>query len=768
MAPYLKFPTNPLRPVQAQMVNHIQAYPDRLSYFPGEKLILHVSTDQPGFRVVVYRQGATLGQIKDYGWQQSMHQGFQAGRFDQDWNWDSYEYDIPPDWTSGVYIAMLFERDKNGTEIPPDKGDGVSDGAYGKALFVLKSATPGLTSPILYKVPIATYHAYNFSGGGSLYTGNQTVTMHRPGGGTGGEATSFGKQPGLTDDEDFYDRKSTLTTFEHYNAKFIRWLESNGFIVDYCADLDLHEDTDLKLLAPYALLLSVGHDEYWSPDMRDNVEAYIRQGGNVGFFSGNTCWWRTHYSPDKTSFTCDRSNQYKDARSDQWYITAKYDQAVKPENTLTGVSYRNGGGAWTGEREAVGYYVQNAKHWAYEDTKLQEGDTFGQNEHLLGYECDGADFDGFDCDKMTGFATPTHNDGTPPGFSIIGIGCLHQGGWDDLEGNHTATMVVREPDLNNKGTVFNAATTDWSRVLEAGEPRVDQITRNVIKRLGSPRGLANLSQFNGIIAEDGFFSPDDGYRHAIVATKDGNISEVFFNPHVGQGKEVLRNDGLGGIVDLAAFFTDDDNYRHVIVASEGGKVSEIFFRPDLGQGIALLGNFNGIVAVAGFFSPDDKYRHAIVATADGNIYELFYNPDLGQGKALLGNFPGIVDIAGFFSEDDGFRHVIVVTDDGYVRELFYHPQFGSGVSFLSRFDEIVKVSAFYVTNDARFNRRVVVATSDGRLHEIKFSLKNPVINSVLANPGKIADIGSFFSSDDGFRHVIIATDGGAVQELFYK
>jgi hypothetical protein len=44
----------------------------------------------------------------------------------------------------------------------------------------------------------------------------------------------------------------------------------------------------------YRLLLSVGHDEYWSGPMRDTVEG-SSPGGNVAFFSGNTSFWQVRW-----------------------------------------------------------------------------------------------------------------------------------------------------------------------------------------------------------------------------------------------------------------------------------------------------------------------------------------------------------------------------------------------------------------------------------------------------------------------------------------
>ena len=52
-----------------------------------------------------------------------------------------------------------------------------------------------------------------------------------------------------------------------------------------------------NLLSNYRLLVSVGHDEYWSEEMRDNVEAFLENGGNAAFLSGNTCWWAVTLHP---------------------------------------------------------------------------------------------------------------------------------------------------------------------------------------------------------------------------------------------------------------------------------------------------------------------------------------------------------------------------------------------------------------------------------------------------------------------------------------
>ena len=59
-----------------------------------------------------------------------------------------------------------------------------------------------------------------------------------------------------------------------------------------------------ELLKHYKLVLSVGHDEYWSAPMRDNLEKFIGDGGNVAFFSGNTCCWQVRSEDDGRALAC--------------------------------------------------------------------------------------------------------------------------------------------------------------------------------------------------------------------------------------------------------------------------------------------------------------------------------------------------------------------------------------------------------------------------------------------------------------------------------
>jgi len=50
------------------------------------------------------------------------------------------------------------------------------------------------------------------------------------------------------------------------------WAEGNGYTLDYAVNSDLEDHPEL--LQSYKLVLSVGHDEYWSSGMRDSLEAW--------------------------------------------------------------------------------------------------------------------------------------------------------------------------------------------------------------------------------------------------------------------------------------------------------------------------------------------------------------------------------------------------------------------------------------------------------------------------------------------------------------
>ena len=445
----------------------IRGYPARPSAVPGERVVLHIATDAPRFRIRFWRWGDGPALVHESEWLPGKNAEERAP--DVDWHWPSYECEIGSAWPSGVYIAQFVETESEPFRLWSD---------CGAALFVVRGAG---RAPILYKLPIATYHAYNCTGGGCFYfqpprseePPGARLSWHRPGGGIGGEV--FGAP-------DFYGGSSPRQTFAHWDAPFIRWLTQRGYEVDFCADLDLHEDS--SFLARHRLLLSVGHDEYWTDAMRDTVERYVEGGGNAAFFAANVCWWRIHLVDGNSAMVCHQGGP-QGARDHWWPASGVH----RPEDALSGVSYRHGGGWWDGPRTVCPFVVQDGTHWMFEGTGLRTGDRFGADTTppLAGYECDGVGLDAIDTGTGRAHLAASGRFGTPRNFVPLAVAELgrewqelpHREGIESWSGVHSATLGLHRPG----GWVFTAGTTDWAQVLAGGEPLVERITRNVLDRL---------------------------------------------------------------------------------------------------------------------------------------------------------------------------------------------------------------------------------------------------------------------------------------------
>jgi hypothetical protein len=276
-----------------------RGYPQALSAMPGTLLRLHVASDAPLVRFDFFRQGEAVTFAGSSPWFVGPAP-WGSPTANTDFGWTGFGFDVPADWASGAYVAVIVEWDGSG--VPPAVTPPSSlYASEGQLLFVLRSADPGSAATILYKFSLFTFHAYNFTGGGAFYRQSllsvppdppgAKVTLLRPGGGTGGDLAY--------PNPDFYDASLHPQTFLYWDAPFISWLESRGYLLEYATDLDIHADP--SLLGNYRLLLSVGHDEYWSEPMRSNVESFVSSGGNVAFFSGNTCWWRVHLVDNDTA-----------------------------------------------------------------------------------------------------------------------------------------------------------------------------------------------------------------------------------------------------------------------------------------------------------------------------------------------------------------------------------------------------------------------------------------------------------------------------------
>ena len=266
----------------------------------------------------------------------------------------------PTDWVSGIYVAKLLS----------------SSGFDRYILFVVRDDSR--SSSLVYQQSVNTSQAYNNWGGKSLYGFNSTsstpavkVSFNRPdvdGWGTG--------------------------TFLSYEQDMVGFLENEGYDVSYTTDVDTHERG--SLLTNHHGFLSVGHNEYWSLEMRQNVTAARDAGVGLAFFSANSIYWQIRYETSPITGVADRTIvAYKeiadtddpDAANPSTYplITTQFrlphgNLPGQPEDSLIGIMYN-------GEEPASGdIVVTNTGTWVFQGTGLSDGSHL---PGILGYEVDG-------------------------------------------------------------------------------------------------------------------------------------------------------------------------------------------------------------------------------------------------------------------------------------------------------------------------------------------------------------------------------------------
>ncbi len=425
-----------------------------------------------------------------------------TGLIECDWQ-QPYELHVGADWVSGVYLTKLHEV------------------ANGKESYIIFTVRDGRLADFMFQQAVTTYQAYNSwpadyesdppERGYSAYDYNsidgdyaRKVSFDRPygprTGDTGGNCGGFVPQADtakwgigagdfLTHDFDprsFEIQECTSAAGWEYNM--IRWLEREGYDVTYVTDIDTHEDPTLALRA--RAFLSVGHDEYWTNEMRTNVENARDHGVDLGFFGANYSYWVVRLEPSTAGqsnrimttykeYPADPPKKFEDPYFDTpyWGLTFQ-DQRWSEEDLaggLWGGNYEVYGKRYLGGEEAnADIVISNPDHWIFQGTGLQAGDHISK---LIGYEYN------------------TNVYCHPPGVDIANrtdLGYIERGRRQHI-------TVYTAP---SGAIVFNAATVQWSWGLDdyntglptsegtngpairdsRVDPAVAIITRNVLDR----------------------------------------------------------------------------------------------------------------------------------------------------------------------------------------------------------------------------------------------------------------------------------------------
>jgi hypothetical protein len=225
-----------------------------------------------------------------------------------DWE-PTFSFEVGQNWTTGVYVVKLTDTKRGETYVP----------------FVVKS--PPRYGTILLHTNELSWVAYNGYGGSSVYRSS-----------LGG----FSRAYKASADRPFqsYDGASLLMLWE---LPMIRLLESRGEDVDYAGDLDIHHDGDLLLR--HKVVITSGHGEYWTRQMRDNMERARDAGVSLAFFGANLAYWQVRLEPNGKGEPDRVVVVYKDAKldplKDKLNVTVRFRQAPinRPEEDLLGVQY---------------------------------------------------------------------------------------------------------------------------------------------------------------------------------------------------------------------------------------------------------------------------------------------------------------------------------------------------------------------------------------------------------------------------------------------
>jgi hypothetical protein len=422
----------------------ISGYADRVSVVAGDTIRFFVSTSAPAYDLSINRMGwygGTGGR--------EVHRAFgqvgtpqpvptpdpEASLAAANWL-PSYSLVVPYGWVSGVYLVRLLATNE------------ARDVGY--ILFVVRDDNQA--ADFVYKLPVNTYQAYNNWGGKSFFRYNST----------GGPATkvSFDRP---------YSQWDGAGQFFDWDYPMIRWLEREGYNVTYITDVDAHAGTGW--LAGRRALLSVGHDQYWSKEMRDNWEAARDVGRSLGFFGGNAAYWQVRYEPSARGAAHRVLVSYREARLDPLTgvdhsrVTVAFRSEIvkRPENALLGVQWEGS----TGFNATFPYVVQAADHWIFAGTGAAPGQAWSA---VVGGELDRA----------------VQNATTPPGLVVLSASPVM-----DLQGQ---PAVANSAYYRQGGMVFTAGTVDWAWGLDdwrqAGlvDPRIQRVTANVLDafRQGRP------------------------------------------------------------------------------------------------------------------------------------------------------------------------------------------------------------------------------------------------------------------------------------------
>ena len=422
----------------------IKGYWSAVSVRPGENIALYVSVNpEQTFSLDIYR----LGWYQGTGGRLRLHVGSldgtqqvpctpdaTTGLIACDWT-PTYMLTVPADWTSGVYLGLLTN----------------AAGYQNYVIFVVRDDRP---APYLYQQNIMTNQAYNNypddgATGKSLYTYNSF-----------GANTISGETRAV---KVSFDRPYPDYGFMQVDEiEFIRWIEHAGYDVTYATDVDTHANP--SSLLTHKAVLDVGHDEYWSKEIRDGLEAARDAGVGLAFFAADTGSVQVRMedsaggAPDRV-MVCYKNANIDPISGATTTVAFRNAPVNRPEQSLRGVI---SGSMLSPGTPLYDYVVTNSSHWIYGGTGFTDGATVSG---IVGYEMDR---------YRSQYDTPT-----PARWTLLG-----NSPFNDYQGvaDYANSSIYQAP---SGAWVFSSGTIGWSRGLDGfwygrADPRIQRTTSNLL------------------------------------------------------------------------------------------------------------------------------------------------------------------------------------------------------------------------------------------------------------------------------------------------
>ncbi len=468
----------------------VWGYVDVHSIEPGEGFNLMLSTG-PGFGSVVghvevsrigFHEGADRRKVyeSDVLDVESLGMNATAAAVGPAWP-RALEIADTASWVSGYYsVDFVFQ-------------DGSRDGDIAFLVVTQRARS----ADVLVKLATTTYQAYNRWGGHNLYEWESPSTMD------GGHLGVFEGEIALNRGDMVSFDRPTRSEFWEWEYDFVLWLEEiaqeQGVTVAYASGFDLAESP--SLVSDCKLLISVGHDEYWSKEEFDHVyDRIFREGGHTLFLGSNCAYWQVRYvdinAPSDTGsgqrgrqLVCFKSTDdpisHRASADPELLATARFrENARRPETMLMGVAYQSNLPFRNHVDPSYDFRVETTDLPFFDGTGLRHGDVI---EGILGHEWDNRDPEAtMSCPgepRVEGAerlwdARRSRIPEIPPELLTV----VFSGAVKDIRGlAGLAEAVYFESPAGAR--VFSAATNRWSWALHrAGfiHPGVARFTRNLI------------------------------------------------------------------------------------------------------------------------------------------------------------------------------------------------------------------------------------------------------------------------------------------------